>query len=43
VQDNQAIAEGSHEDLLLDSPDYRRVVTRAMDVDGEMEEVGSRG
>ena len=30
-QDNQAIAEGTHEDLLLDSPDYRRVVTRAMD------------
>ncbi|MBF4770389.1 ABC transporter ATP-binding protein [Nocardioides agariphilus] len=33
VQDNRAIAEGTHEDLLLDSPDYRRVVTRAMDVD----------
>ena len=35
VQDNQAIAEGTHEDLLLDSPDYRRVVTRAMDFDGQ--------
>ena len=33
VHDNQAIAAGTHEDLLLDSPDYRRVVTRAMDVD----------
>ena len=29
-----AIAEGTHEDLLLDSPGYRRVVTRAMDFDG---------
>jgi len=35
VQDNQAIAEGTHEDLLLDSPGYRRVVTRAMDFDGQ--------
>ena len=26
---------GTHEDLLLDSPDYRRVVTRAMDFDGQ--------
>ncbi len=34
VDDNRAIAEGTHEDLLLDSPAYRRVVTRAMDVDG---------
>jgi ABC-type multidrug transport system fused ATPase/permease subunit len=41
VQRNEAIAEGTHEDLLLDSPEYRRVVTRAMDVDSE--EVGSRG
>ena len=35
VQGNQAVAEGTHEDLLLDSPDYRRVVTRAMDFDGQ--------
>jgi ABC-type bacteriocin/lantibiotic exporter with double-glycine peptidase domain len=41
VQDDRAIAEGTHEDLLLDSPEYRRVVTRTMDVD--QEEVGSRG
>ena len=34
VDDNRAIASGTHEDLLLDSPAYRRVVTRAMDVDG---------
>ena len=33
VDDNHAIAAGTHEDLLLDSPDYRRVVTRAMDAD----------
>ncbi len=33
VQDNRAIAAGTHEDLLLDSPDYRRVVTRAMNAD----------
>ncbi len=33
VQDNRAIAAGTHEDLLLDSPDYRRVVTRAMDAE----------
>jgi ABC-type multidrug transport system fused ATPase/permease subunit len=41
VQGDRAIAEGTHEDLLLDSPEYRRVVTRAMDVDEE--EVGARG
>ena len=41
VEGDRAIAEGTHEDLLLDSPAYRRVVTRAMDVDEE--EVGSRG
>ena len=35
VQDNEAVAEGTHEDLLLDSPGYRRVVTRAMDFDGQ--------
>ena len=40
VHDNRAIASGTHEDLLLDSPDYRRVVTRAMDA---AEEVSSRG
>ena len=40
VQDNEAISAGTHEDLLLDSPEYRRVVTRAMEVDEE--EVGSR-
>jgi ABC-type multidrug transport system fused ATPase/permease subunit len=40
VHDNKAIADGSHEDLLLDSPDYRRVVTRAMDA---AEEVNDRG
>jgi len=33
VEDGRAIAEGSHEDLLLDSPAYRRVVTRAMEAD----------
>ena len=42
VQDNQAIAEGTHEDLLLDSPDYRRVVTRAMDFDGQPVESPAR-
>ena len=31
LHDGRAIAEGTHEDLLLDSPDYRRVVARAMD------------
>ena len=31
VEDDRAIAEGTHEELLLDSPAYRRVVTRAMD------------
>jgi ABC-type multidrug transport system fused ATPase/permease subunit len=40
VHDNRAIASGTHEDLLLDSPDYRRVVTRAMDA---AEEVTQRG
>ena len=40
VHDNKAIADGTHEDLLLDSPDYRRVVTRAMDA---AEEVNDRG
>ena len=40
VDDNQAIASGTHEDLLLDSPAYRRVVTRAMDAP---EEVTSHG
>ena len=38
VHDNRAVAAGTHEDLLLDSPEYRRVVTRAMDAgdpDGE--------
>jgi ABC-type multidrug transport system fused ATPase/permease subunit len=34
VDDNQATAEGTHEDLLLDSPAYRRVVTRAMESEG---------
>jgi ABC-type multidrug transport system fused ATPase/permease subunit len=44
VQGDRAIAEGSHEDLLLDSPEYRRVVTRAMDADDqEREEVNDRG
>ncbi|MEO6512788.1 MAG: ABC transporter ATP-binding protein [Nocardioides sp.] len=41
VEDNRAIAEGSHEDLVLDSPAYRRVVIRAMDA--EDEEVSPRG
>jgi ABC-type multidrug transport system fused ATPase/permease subunit len=44
VQHDRAIAEGTHEDLLLDSPDYRRVVTRAMDANAETrEEVDDRG
>jgi ABC-type transport system involved in cytochrome bd biosynthesis fused ATPase/permease subunit len=42
VHENRAIAEGSHEDLLLDSPEYRRVVTRAMDA-GEHAESRSPG
>jgi ABC-type bacteriocin/lantibiotic exporter with double-glycine peptidase domain len=33
VHDNRAIASGTHEDLLLDSVEYRRVVTRAMDAE----------
>ncbi len=36
VDDNHAIAAGTHEDLLLDSPAYRRVVTRAMDAAEEV-------
>ncbi len=33
VEDGRAVASGSHEDLLLDSPAYRQVVTRAMEDD----------
>jgi len=43
VHENRAIAEGSHEDLLLDSPEYRRVVTRAMDAADHGAEPGSPG
>jgi ABC-type multidrug transport system fused ATPase/permease subunit len=32
VHEGRALAEGIHEDLLLDSPEYRRVVTRTMDI-----------
>jgi hypothetical protein len=45
VDGNKAIASGTHEDLLLDSPDYRRVVIRAMDTDqdgSDGEEVSTR-
>jgi ABC-type multidrug transport system fused ATPase/permease subunit len=36
VHDNRAVASGTHEDLLLDSLDYRRVVTRSMDTAEEV-------
>ncbi len=43
VEGNRAIADGTHEDLILDSPEYRRVVTRTMDAEGVLEEVSDRG
>jgi ABC-type bacteriocin/lantibiotic exporter with double-glycine peptidase domain len=43
VDGNRAVAAGTHEDLLLDSPDYRRVVTRAMDVDGHPTDQQTKG
>ena len=35
LEDGRAVAEGTHEDLLLDSPAYRRVVVRAMNAEEE--------
>jgi ABC-type multidrug transport system fused ATPase/permease subunit len=43
VQDNKAVASGTHEDLLLDNLDYRRVVTRAMDAEASPVGEESRG
>lgn len=31
LSDDKVIAEGTHDDLLIDSPDYRSVVTRSME------------